>query len=215
MKRNGGGKSQKHKYRDLTRPTDGRPGVRRSTNPKFAGKSKGNGSREEKDDSENAYKPATISFKSADNIKSETCSEVSVPRERHQQLQYQQRTQRLYDSLSSISSASQFLQKLGTRKDRASLDFDHGERVALSAALDKYLSSMSAAQLATLLSYLGAFTSSRTNWRSRGDGDSDSQVGLVKKQLLKVAPQLSAKDMAAAVSGLARMNLDWERTFSQ
>ena len=146
----------------------------------------------------------------SDNLPS---GQAPAVRERHQQLQYQQRTERLYDSLSSITSASQFLQKLSVRKDRASLDFDQRERATFAAALDKYLPSMSASQTASLISYLGTFTSSRTNWRSGADDSGSSQVGQLKKHLMKVSSQLSSSDMAATISGLARMNLDWQRTF--
>ena len=214
-KENAGDPSQKeHNYRDPTRPTDGRPGVRRSTNAKFAGKSKGKGTYEKKDIFSSAYKRIGNTRKSVDGAASATSSaEIPASRERHQQLQYQQRTERLYDSFLSISSASQFLQKLSVRKDRASLDFDQRERAALASALEKYMSSMSASQTATLISCLGTFTSSRTNWRSGEEETGASQVGQLKRHLLKVSSQLSASDMAATVSGLARMNLDWQRTF--
>lgn len=209
------GAEQKHKYRDPTRPTDGRPGVRRSTNSRVAGKSKGKGSRVKNDVFGSAYRRVGGGSMAADGGKSNNLPSEEAPaaRERHQQLQYQQRTERLYDSLSSISSASQFLQKLSVRKDRASLDFDQRERSAFAAALDKYLPAMSASQTASLISYLGTFTSSRTNWRSGGEDAGGSQVGQLKKHLMKVSSQLSASDMAATISGLARMNLDWQRTF--
>ena len=91
------------------------------------------------------------------------------PRGRAQQLQYQQRTQRLQDSLASVLNASQFLQKLRVRVERASLEFDSQERQALAQAIDKYIGQMNAHQTASLISYLGAFRSSSTSWRHSED----------------------------------------------
>jgi hypothetical protein len=190
-------------YLDPTNPTDGRPGVRKSSNAKRAGKAL----------SKTSVSPP-VNRKYAGRVGANVGNSYGGNDDRmggdytnnNHQISYKK--QRLQHA-SYINSIGTFLSALSARTARTSFDFDSAEMSTLNMMVSEYVPGMSASQLAAFISHLGTFSQNNNQFTGRTYHLFKNDDTILKK-LHSVSSTMSSKDMSMTIVGFARLNLDWK-----